>query len=246
MPMDQRCICGVNPVREAFAAGREMEKLLVLRRTGSALPLIAQAKERGVPVVDASERQLARLLGEGVNHQGVCAVLSEVRYHTMDELLAACEAAGEAALVVLLDGVEDPQNLGAIARTAEALGAQGMLIPKRHTAAIGGAAMRASAGALNHLPVVRVPNLTAALQELKAAGFWAVGAEMGCPDAARQNLKGKMALCLGGEDHGLGRLVKESCDLLVGIPMQGTTPSLNVSAAGAILLYEIVRQRRSG
>jgi len=238
-------IFGINPVREALGSGMEIEKILVSKRSGGIIPLIGAAKKKGIPVVDTDERGLARVCGNDANHQGVCAVACAVSYMDIADLTALAAAAGKEALIVVLDGVEDPQNLGAIARSAEAMGATGMIVPERRTAPISGAAMKASAGALSHIPVARVPNLTSAVRELKNIGLWAVGADMGCPNPEDTDLSGGLILCLGGEDTGLSRILKEECDIMLGIPMPGKTPSLNVSAAGSVLIYEIMRQRRA-
>jgi 23S rRNA (guanosine2251-2'-O)-methyltransferase len=243
--MVQDYIYGINPVKEALAAGRDFEKLYVTKSSQAVSRLAARVRETGAPVIQVDEHRLDQIIGEKVVHQGICALLSEVPFVEVEDILSAAQEKGEAPLMVVLDGVQDPHNLGAIARSAEALGAHGLILPKRRSAPLSGTAMKASAGALNHLPVARVVNLASALDALKKEGLWIAGADMGCPDAGQTNLTGPLALCLGGEGEGLSPLILEKCDIKVGIPMGGATSSLNVSAAAAILLYEIGQQRRA-
>ena len=239
-------IYGINPIREALLAGRDMDKLYVCRRSPAIGQLIGLAKEAGTPVIQVEEPRLEQMIGERVNHQGVFGTITSIEYVQLDQILELAREREEQALVLLLDGVEDPQNLGAIARSAEALGAHGLIVPKRRSAAVGSAAMRASSGALNHIAVARVTNLTQTAEELKKAGLWIVGADMGEQDAYTANLSGPIALCLGGEGKGLSKGLLDHCDIKVGIPLLGRMNSLNVAAAGGILLYEILRQRGLG
>jgi len=237
-------ICGINPVLEALAAGtRHFDRLLVVKglRSRRLSEAIRRATRLGIPLRFEMRETLDRM-SAGVPHQGVIAVVSEKPVLSLESLL---DAAHQPALVVVLDGVEDPRNLGAILRTAEAAGADGVLLPERHSAGLSETVARASAGALEHVRVARVGNLVQALEALKARGIWVVGF-----DAAGQerwdavDLERPVALVLGGEGRGIRRLVREHCDHLVSIPQFGHVGSLNVSVAAGIALYEAVRQRR--
>jgi 23S rRNA (guanosine2251-2'-O)-methyltransferase len=238
-------ICGINPVLEALAAGtRHFDRLLVAKglRSRRLSEAIRRATHLGIPLRFEMRETLDRMAG-GVPHQGVIAVVSEKPVLSLESLL---EAVPPPALLVVLDGVEDPRNLGAILRTAEAAGAGGVVLPERHSAGLSETVGRASAGALEHVPVARVGNLVQALEQLKARGLWVVGL-----DAAGQerwdavDLARPVALVLGGEGRGIRRLVREHCDHLVSIPHFGHVASLNVSVAAGIALYEAVRQRRA-
>lgn len=236
-------ICGINPVLEALHAGtRHFERLLVVKglRNKRISDAITAASGLGVPLRFESRETLDRL-SAGVPHQGIMAVVSAKPVMDLETLLAQ---ARDPALLVALDGVEDPRNLGAIMRTAEAAGADGVLLPQRHSAGLTDVVNRASAGALEHVRVARVANMTQTLARLKERGIWIVGF-----DAAGQerwdavDLKGPVALVLGGEGRGIRRLVRESCDHLVSLPLFGHVSSLNVSVAAGIALYEAIRQR---
>jgi len=238
-------LTGPNAVREALAAGRPLQTVLVARgRHGGRLEEIVRlAKGRGVPVRFEDRVRLDQVAGTR-EHQGVVAMVASSATVSLEDLLARPSPQGAPGLLVLLDGVEDPQNLGAIIRTALAAGAAGVIIPERRAAGLGDAAARASAGAVAHLPVARVTNLPRAMETLKAAGYWLVGlderAERRYTDV---DLTGSVALVLGGEGKGLHQLVRERCDFLVSIPSRGPVPSLNVSVAAGIALFEVLRQR---
>jgi len=234
-------ICGRNPVREALRAGRPVHKIIVAGKGNGALREIATlARARGVPVQFADRAALDRLTG-GVRHQGVVALAAPVGYADPDGLVAGKER----PLLVALAGVQDPRNLGAVVRTAEAAGADGVVIPARRAAGITPAAEKAAAGALAHLPVARVTNLARFLEQMKEKGLWVVGAD---PEAEQvywdADLRGPLVLVVGGEEAGLGRVVRAACDLLVRVPMTGRVGSLNASVAAALLIYEVLRQRR--
>jgi len=234
-------ICGRNPVREALRAGRPVHKIIVAGKGNGALREIAAlARARGVPVLFADRAALDRLTG-GVRHQGVAALAAPVGYVDPDGLVAGKEK----PLLVALAGVQDPRNLGAVVRTAEAAGADGVVIPARRAAGITPAAEKAAAGALAHLPVARVTNLARFLEQMKGKGLWVVGAD---PEAEQvywdADLRGPLVLVVGGEEAGLGRVVRAACDLLVRVPMTGKVGSLNASVAAALLIYEVLRQRR--
>jgi 23S rRNA (guanosine2251-2'-O)-methyltransferase len=238
-------IWGRNVVIAALKGGRSLNKvLLAMGSHGRTVAEIrALAREMGVPVEEIDRRRLDQL-AQGANHQGVLALVAARQYVEVTDLLVQARAARQDPLLVLLAHVEDPRNLGAIARSAEAAGAHGLIIPARRAAGVTGTAEKAAAGALEHLPVARVGNLAQCLQRLKGEGLWAIGADM----AGEQlyfdaDLTGPVVLVVGGEDKGLGTLLKRECDLTVRIPMLGTVPSLNAAVAASLLLYEVVRQR---
>ena len=238
-------ICGINPVFEALTAGtRHFDRLLIVKglRSRKLSDAIRRATQLGIPLRFEMRETLDRMAG-GVPHQGVIAVVSEKPVLSLESLL---ETARDPALVVVLDGVEDPRNLGAILRTAEAAGADGVLLPERHSAGLSETVARASAGALEHVHVARVGNLVQALEALKARGIWVVGFDAaGTERWDAVDLARPVALVLGGEGRGIRRLVREHCDHLVSIPHFGHIGSLNVSVAAGIALYEAVRQRRA-
>ncbi len=234
-------IYGRGPVRELLRSDRQTEYLLVQKGLeGSLGQLIALAKQKGIPVKETDARKLDELSGGG-NHQGVAAQVSAARYCELEDLLN--RAGDEPPFLVIADEIEDPHNLGAIIRTAEAAGAHGLIVPKRRSAGLSQTVAKTSAGAVEHLPVARVANLPATIQLLKERGIWIYGAHMEGVPYTQVDFSGPAALVLGSEGRGLGRLVRESCDMLVSIPMYGKMNSLNVSVAGGILLYEIARRR---
>lgn len=238
-------IPGRRAVLEALRAGRPLRKVLVGRgvRSGGALAdILTQARQHRVVVQFVDPRRLDVLAPH--RHQGVVALASAKPLASVEDILASARGRNEAPLVLLLDGVEDPANLGAILRTAEGAGAHGVIIPKHRAVGLTPAVARTSAGAIEHLPVAQVTNLVRAIEELKAAGLWVAGADPSASDlyhAAR--LLPPLALVMGGEGRGLGRLVREHCDTLVRLPMQGKVASLNVAVAAGVLLYEVVRQQ---
>jgi len=237
-------LTGIHAVREALASKRALDRILVARgRHGDRIEeLVRLAREAGVPVRFEDRVQLDRLAGSEA-HQGVVAVAAAKSAGTLGDLIAQ---AGPDALLVLLDGIEDPRNLGAIARSALAAGATGVVIAERRAAGLTDAASRAAAGALEHLPVARVGNMARAMEELKEAGWWLVGLDERAEKThTEQDLTGKIALVMGGEGKGLHELVRKRCDFLVAIPTVGPVRSLNVSVAAGVVLFEAVRQRRS-
>jgi 23S rRNA (guanosine2251-2'-O)-methyltransferase len=238
-------ICGVNPVLEALAAGtRHFDRLLVVKglRGRRLAEAIRRATRLGIPLRFEMRETLDRLAG-GVPHQGIIAIVSQKPVLSLEALLAS---AREPALVVVLDGVEDPRNLGAILRTAEAAGADGVVLPERHSAGLSETVARASAGAVEHVKVARVGNLVQALEALKQRGIWVVGFDAaGSERWDAVDLARSVALVLGGEGRGIRRLVREHCDHLVSIPHFGHVSSLNVSVAAGVALYEAVRQRKA-
>lgn len=237
-------IIGRNPVMEALRAGREIDSLLVARgeRSGSIRQLLAICREKGIVVKEVDAKKLESLCGHA-NHQGVAAYAAAHTYASVEDLLARAQERGEPPFFIVCDEVEDPHNLGAIIRTAEAAGAHGVIIPKRRAASLSFAVAKASAGALEHLPVARVSNLAATLTGLKQAGLWIYGADMSGTSYCETDYTGPCALVIGSEGHGLSRLIRERCDFTVSLPMRGKINSLNASVAAGIFMYEIARQR---
>ena len=236
---------GRNAVLEALRAGRALDKVYIARgETDKALAHIAGlARERGVSVSDCDRRKLDAMSVTKA-HQGVIAVCAVREYASLDDILALAESRGEAPFVVVCDEISDPHNLGAIIRSAECVGAHGVVIPKRRSAGLTAVGGKTSAGAAEHLPVARVANISAALQELKDRGLWVYGAAAeGSSPMWETDLTGPLALVIGSEGEGLGRLVRERCDFLVSIPLRGKVGSLNASTAAAVLMYEVLRQK---
>lgn len=237
-------IAGRNAVAEALRSGRPIDSVLVAQgdRTGSIGPLIAKCRDLGIPVKEADSRKLTAM--GGPNHQGILAVAACKAYATVEDLFAAAEERGEPPLFVVCDELEDPHNLGAILRTAEAVGAHGVIVPKRRAAGLTATVYKASAGAVEYVPVARVTNITETLKSLKKRGVWVYGLDMDGESYDRVDLRGPAALVVGAEGNGIGRLVRQECDVIVSLPMRGKISSLNASVACGVLLYEAARQRR--
>ena len=236
---------GRNAVIEALRAGESIDKIYLAKgETDKTLGHIAStARAAGVVVVEADRRKLDGMSRTHA-HQGVIALAAVREYAAVEDILAAAQERGEAPLLVICDEISDPHNLGAIIRTAECAGAHGVVIPKRRSAGLTAVVAKTSAGAVAHLPVARVPNIPSLLKDLKKQGMWIFGtAADGTTSLYDADLKGPAAIVIGSEGDGMTRLVSESCDFLVSIPMRGKLNSLNASAAAAILLYEAVRQR---
>ena len=243
--VNENMLEGRNAVTEALKAGRTIDKVfLASGDTDSTLRYIASlAKKNGAVVTYCDRRKLDTMTQTGA-HQGVIAMAAAHDYATIDEILAAAQEKGEAPLVVICDEITDPHNLGAIIRTAECAGAHGVIIPKRRSSGLTAVVGKASAGAMEYMKIARVSNLAAAIQTLKDHGVWVYGtAADGAAPLYQTDLTGPAAIVIGSEGEGMGRLVKESCDFMVSIPMKGQINSLNASNACAILLYEAVRQR---
>lgn len=236
-------IAGRNAVGEALRSGRAIDSVLVARgdRTGSLNVLVARCRERGIPVKETDPRRLEAIAGR--NHQGIAAIAACREYATLDELFKAAEDRGEPPLFILCDELEDPHNLGAILRTAEAVGAHGVIIPKRRSAGLTTAVYKASAGAAEYVPVARVSNLVDAMKELKRRGVWLYGLDMDGESWCGADLQGAAAVVVGAEGAGIGRLVREQCDFILSLPMRGKVSSLNASVACGVALYEAARQR---
>ena len=236
---------GRNAVIEALRAGTPIDKIYLARgETDAALGHIAStARGKGIVVVEADRRKLDGM-SRTHSHQGVIALAAVREYATVDDILNIARERGEPPLIVVCDELSDPHNLGAVIRTADAAGAHGVIIPKRRSAGLTAVVSKTSAGAVAHVPVARVPNLPSLLKELKEEGVWVFGTAMnGSTSLYQADLKGPAAIVIGSEGEGMGRLVGESCDFTVSIPMFGKINSLNASAAAAVLLYEAVRQR---
>jgi 23S rRNA (guanosine2251-2'-O)-methyltransferase len=238
-------IFGIHAVEEALSArGRGFDYVAIVPgRVDARIQKIAQlCRTAGVPVRTMPRDQLTRL-AKTANHQGVAAVTSEKQYGDLEDVLA--HKRGQHVFILLLDGIEDPHNLGAIIRTAEGAGADGIILPERRAAGVTGTVVKASAGASEYLPIARVPNASRALEDLKSRNIWTVGLdERACKLYDQLDYKMDCALILGAEGHGLHEQIRKKCDFLVKIPMLGKVPSLNVSVAGAIVMYEVARQRR--
>ncbi|MBE3587524.1 MAG: 23S rRNA (guanosine(2251)-2'-O)-methyltransferase RlmB [Thermoanaerobacteraceae bacterium] len=235
-------IAGRHPVKEALLAGRPVNKVLVAKGAAGLQEIIHLARERRIPVQQVERVYLDRLVPQ-VPHQGVAALAAPREYLSVEEILAL--AAGEDPFLILLDEITDPHNLGAILRTADAAGVHGVIVPRRRSASLTPAVVKASAGAAEHVPVARAANLAQTITWLQQKGLWVVGADAAAPQVYWDaRLDGPIALVIGGEDRGLGRLVREKCDFLVSLPMAGRVGSLNASVAAALLAYEVVRQRR--
>lgn len=235
-------IYGINPAREALKRGRVSRLIVQQGASGGRLQaLLDVARASGIRVERVERPALDRAARGGV-HQGVVAVLEEAEGATVTDLVSAAKGP---PLIVVLDGIEDPQNLGAILRVADAAGVDGVVRQTRHAAPLGGAAAKASAGAIAHVKIAEVVNIARAVEELKRANVWTIGLDAGASQTYDKiDLRQPTAVVLGAEGAGLRRLVRESCDLLASIPMRGHVESLNVAAAAAIVLFEAVRQRR--
>ena len=242
-------LIGRNAVREAIRAGRSIDRVLVTKEMdGSLREIVGLAKDRKLVIREVDRKKLDELCmpfghgGKTANHQGIVAYAAGVEYCTVQEILDVAKERGEAPFVIVLDGIEDPHNLGSILRSADCAGAHGVVIPKRRSAQVSAAAVKASAGASEYSKVARVVNIRATIEELKAAGLWIAGADMEGKPMHQQNLSGPLALVIGSEGDGLSKLVRETCDFLVSIPMRGHIDSLNAGVAAAILMFEKRRQ----
>lgn len=235
---------GRNAVLEAFRSGKSIDKLYVLDgcQDGPVRSIIREAKKHDTILQFVTKERLSQLSETG-KHQGVIAMAAAYEYATVEDMLELAKSKGEDPFLILLDNIEDPHNLGAIIRTANLAGAHGVIIPKRRAVGLTATVARTSAGALNYTPVAKVTNLVKTMEELKEKGLWFVCADMDGDVMYRVNMKGPIGLVIGNEGEGVGRLVKENCDMTASIPMKGDIDSLNASVAAGVLAYEIVRQR---
>ncbi len=241
---DTLLVEGRNEVIEAFRSGRTIERVYILdgSHDGKLDTIRREAKKAGVRMDFVERRRLDEISASG-NHQGVIAKTAAYRYAEVSDILERAEKKGEEPFIFILDGIEDPHNLGAIIRTADLCGAHGVIIPKDRAAGLTATVAKASAGALNYVPVAKVTNLARTMEELKGKGLWFAGADMDGELMYESDLKGPIGLVVGAEGSGLSRLVKEKCDYIVRIPTAGHLDSLNASVACGVLAYEIVRQR---
>jgi len=238
-------LVGRNAVTEALRAGRGINRVLLAQgdHAGSIPEIEALAHAQGVPV-QYVERSKIEAIAAGTRHQGVLAYVAPVAYVELEDILQAAAAKGEPPFLLLLDELEDPHNLGALLRTADATGVHGVLIPKRRSVPLTATVAKTSAGAVEYVPVARIGNIAQTLKELKQKGFWVAGADMdGSQQYWEADLTGPLVLVVGSEGHGMSRLTKENCDFIVKMPMVGRINSLNASVAGSILMYESLRQR---
>lgn len=238
---------GRNAVIEAFRSGKTIDKLYVLDgcKDGPVMTVIREAKKANTIINYVSKEQLDRMSHTG-HHQGVIANAAAYEYAQVEDILNAASEKGEPPFIFILDGIEDPHNLGAIIRTANLCGAHGVIIPKRRAAGLTATVLKTSAGALNYTPVAKVTNIGNTIDELKEKGLWFVCADMGGQVMYELDLKGPIGLVIGNEGEGVSRLVREKCDFVASIPMKGNIDSLNASVAAGVLAYEIVRQRMNG
>ncbi len=244
MRYEELTIEGRNAVIEAFRAGKTIDRLFILDgcQDGPIKSILREAK-KGDTIINYVKKERLDQLSETGKHQGVIAYAAAYEYAEVEDILNAAKEKGEPPFIILLDGIEDPHNLGAIIRTANQAGAHGIIIPKRRAVGLTATVAKTSAGAINYTPVAKVTNLAVTIEELKEQGLWFVCADMEGEVMYKQNLKGPIGLVIGSEGEGVGRLVKEKCDYLAKIPMFGNIDSLNASVAMGILSYEIVRQR---
>lgn len=241
---DSDIIYGRNPVIEALRAGKAINKILIAGdKSGSLNVILALAKENGVVFVQSTKEKLDELTGTR-SHQGVMAYMAAAEYCELEDIFKIAEERGEPPFVIILDEIQDAHNLGAIIRTADAVGAHGIVIPKRRAVSLTGAVSKASAGAVSHVAVARVPNIPSAVESLKKRGLWIYGTDLdGNTCFYDADFKGPTGIVIGSEGGGMGRLVRESCDFVITIPMKGRVSSLNASVAAGVVLYEVFKQR---
>ena len=244
MRYEELTIEGRNAVLEAFRSGKTIDRLFVLDgcQDGPVRTIVREAKKHDT-IVNFVPKERLDSMSETGHHQGVMAYAAAYEYAEVEDILKISEEKGEPPVLFLLDGIEDPHNLGAIIRTANLAGAHGVIIPKRRAVGLTATVARTSAGALNYTPVAKVTNMAATIEDLKKRGIWFVCADMGGESMYRLNLTGPIGLVIGNEGEGVSRLVKEKCDMIASIPMKGDIDSLNASVATGVLAYEIVRQR---
>lgn len=248
--MSSELIIGRNSVREAIKKGEQIDKILVVQglMDASIKEILLLARQNKVVVVETSRYKLDEMCtgigheGKIANHQGIVAMVPAFKYSEMEDIFELAHARGEHPFIVMLDSVQDPQNLGAIIRSAEVLGAHGVIIGKRRSATLNSAAYKVSCGAAQYIPIVKVTNINAAIAALKEKGVWIVAADMDGQPLSATNLKGSVAIVVGSEGEGISRLVRENCDMVVKIEMGGQVGSLNAACAASIILYEKRRQ----
>ena len=239
-------ICGRNPVLEAVRSGREIDRLLVAHGVtgGSVTAIIAKCKARGILIKEISPQKLDYYCG-GANHQGVAVMYAAEEYSTPEEILETAKERGEKPFIIICDEIEDPHNLGAIIRTAEATGVHGIIIPKRRSASLNATVAKSASGALEYMKVARVTNIANTIDFLKENGVWVFGADMDGDDYTLTDFDMPCAIVIGNEGKGIGTLTAKKCDGIISLPMCGKINSLNASVAAGILMYEVVRKRRN-
>ncbi len=233
-------IAGRNPVTEALSSGRPIESILVAKNNhaGSVVAILSKAKKKGITIKEVDQKKLDFMTG-GATHQGIVAIAAIKEYSEVSDILELAEKRNEAPFVIILDEIEDPHNLGAIIRTAECAGAHGVIIKKRHSAGLSYTVGKASAGAVEYVPVARVNNISSVIDELKEKNIWVYGADMNGTDYEKCDFSGGVALVIGNEGKGISRLVREKCDTIVSLPLKGKINSLNASVAAGILMYKV-------
>lgn len=239
-------ICGRNPVLEALRSGREIDRLFVAHGTGggSVTAIIAKCRAKGILIKEISPQKLDYYCS-GANHQGVAVMFASQEYATVDDMFALAETRGEKPFLIICDEIEDPHNLGAIIRTAEATGVHGVIIPERRSASLNATVAKAACGALEYVPVARVTNIANTIDSLKERGVWVFGADMDGDDYTKTDFDTPCALVIGNEGKGIGALTAKKCDAILSLPMLGKINSLNASVAAGILMYEVVRSRKA-
>lgn len=239
-------ICGRNPVLEALRSGREIDRLFVAHGTGggSVTAIIAKCRAKGILIKEISPQKLDYYCS-GANHQGVAVMFASQEYATVDDMFALAETRGEKPFLIICDEIEDPHNLGAIIRTAEATGVHGVIIPERRSASLNATVAKAACGALEYVPVARVTNIANTIDALKERGVWVFGADMDGDDYTKTDFDTSCALVIGNEGKGIGALTAKKCDAILSLPMLGKINSLNASVAAGILMYEVVRSRKA-
>ena len=239
-------ICGRNPVLEALRSGREIDRLFVAHGTGggSVTAIIAKCRAKGILIKEISPQKLDYYCG-GANHRGVAVMFASQEYATVDDMFALAETRGEKPFLIICDEIEDPHNLGAIIRTAEATGVHGVIIPERRSASLNATVAKAACGALEYVPVARVTNIANTIDALKERGVWVFGADMDGDDYTKTDFDTPCALVIGNEGKGIGALTAKKCDAILSLPMLGKINSLNASVAAGILMYEVVRSRKA-
>ncbi len=237
-------ICGRNPVIEALKSGANLDTIYIDGNGGSLSVIRRLAKENGIVVKDADDKKLSRLSG-GASHQGVVAEGACGEYVTVEDILAVSQKKGTKPFIIICDEIEDPHNLGAIIRTAETSGADGVIIPKRRSASLNATVFKTSAGAASYVPVARVSNLASCIDTLKENGVWIYGTDASGSDYSETDFTGGVALVIGSEGFGISKLIQKKCDFMIKLPMMGKINSLNASVAAGIFMYEVLRQRRN-
>lgn len=237
-------ICGRNPVLEAVRSGREIDRLLVAHGAtgGTISAIIAKCSDKGILIKEISPQKLDYYCG-GANHQGVAVMFASQEYSTVDDILKTAEERNEKPFIIICDEIEDPHNLGAIIRTAEACGVHGIIIPKRRSASLNATVAKTSAGALEYMKVARVTNIANTIDKLKEAGIWIFGADMDGQPYTQIDYDIPCAIVIGNEGKGIGTLTAKKCDAIISLPMKGKINSLNASVAAGALMYEVVRKR---